>query len=99
MKDGVRVINCARGGLIDESALKVALDSGKVAGVALDVFEVEPLPEHHPFWQHDKVLVTAHTSNDGSGRMQRGDDLFLENLHAYLTAQPLRNQVDISELG
>ena len=59
MKDGVRVINCARGGLIDESALKVALDSGKVAGVALDVFEVEPAKENALFG-YENVVATPH---------------------------------------
>ena len=57
MKDGVRVINCARGGLIDESALKVALDNGKVAGVALDVFEVEPAKENALFG-YENVVAT-----------------------------------------
>ena len=47
-KKGVRIVNCARGGLIDEVALRAALDSGQVAGAALDVFNVEPLPAGHP---------------------------------------------------
>ena len=49
MKDGVRVFNCARGGIIDEDALLEALRSGKVAAAGLDVYEQEPLPEDHPF--------------------------------------------------
>ena len=49
MKDGVRVFNCARGGIIDENALLEALRSGKVAAAGLDVYEQEPLPEDHPF--------------------------------------------------
>jgi len=53
MRDGVRVINCARGGLIDERDLLAALDSGKVAGAALDVFEQEPPPADHPLIKHD----------------------------------------------
>jgi len=59
MKDGVRIINCARGGLIDEPALKEALDSGKVAGAALDVFEVEPAKENVLFG-HPNVICTPH---------------------------------------
>ena len=59
MKDGIRIVNCARGGLIDEAALLVALDSGKVAGAALDVFEVEPAKEN-PLFGHDKVICTPH---------------------------------------
>ncbi|PCJ33479.1 MAG: phosphoglycerate dehydrogenase, partial [Alphaproteobacteria bacterium] len=59
MKDGVRIVNCARGGLIDEEALLVALDSGKVAGAALDVFAEEPAKENILFG-HENVVVTPH---------------------------------------
>lgn len=59
MKDGVRIINCARGGIINEADLKVALDSGKVAGAALDVFEVEPAKENVLFG-HPNVVCTPH---------------------------------------
>ncbi|NPV53874.1 MAG: phosphoglycerate dehydrogenase [Firmicutes bacterium] len=59
MKDGVRVINCARGGVIDEQALYDAVKSGKVAGAALDVFEQEPL-EESPLLELDQVIVTPH---------------------------------------
>jgi len=60
MRPGVRLINCARGGLIDEAALREALDSGKVAGAAIDVFDPEPPPADHPLVGHPKVLVTPH---------------------------------------
>lgn len=59
MKDGVRLINCARGGIIDEAALADAVASGKVAGAALDVFENEP-PTDSPLLGLDKVIVTPH---------------------------------------
>lgn len=59
MKKGVRLINCARGGLIVEADLKAALDSGHVAGAALDVFEVEPAKEN-PLFNHPKVVCTPH---------------------------------------
>ncbi len=59
MKDGVRIINCARGGIIVEADLMSALDSGKVAGAALDVFEVEPATDN-PLFGHDKVICTPH---------------------------------------
>jgi D-3-phosphoglycerate dehydrogenase / 2-oxoglutarate reductase len=58
-KDGVRLVNCARGGIIDEDALLRALDSGKVAGAALDVFVKEP-PGDHALLKHPKVVVTPH---------------------------------------
>lgn len=59
MKDGVRIINCARGGIVVESDLKDALDSGKVAGAALDVFEKEPATDNILFG-HDNVVCTPH---------------------------------------
>jgi D-3-phosphoglycerate dehydrogenase len=60
MKKGVRVINCARGGLVDEQALYDAIKAGKVAGAALDVFVQEPVPEDHPLLTLDEVIVTPH---------------------------------------
>ncbi|VEN73456.1 D-3-phosphoglycerate dehydrogenase [Candidatus Desulfarcum epimagneticum] len=59
MKDGVMLINCARGGIVDEKALYDALESGKVAGAALDVFESEP-PGESPLFKFDKLICTPH---------------------------------------
>ena len=58
-KNGVRLVNCARGGIINEEALLAALESGKVAGAALDVFVKEP-PGDHPLLKHPKVVATPH---------------------------------------
>jgi D-3-phosphoglycerate dehydrogenase len=60
MKRGVRILNCARGGIIDEAALVRALEEGIVAGAALDVFNEEPPPADHPLHNHERVVVTPH---------------------------------------
>jgi len=60
MKKGMRIVNCARGGIIDELALVEAVDQGIVAGAAFDVFEVEPPAADHPFLTHPKIIVTPH---------------------------------------
>jgi D-3-phosphoglycerate dehydrogenase len=60
MKPGVRILNVARGGIVDEAALAAAVQSGRVAGAALDVFEVEPVKPDNPLLSIEKVLVTPH---------------------------------------
>lgn len=60
MKPGVRLVNCARGGIVDEAALEAAIREGKVAGAALDVFEQEPVPPDHPLLKLDAVICTPH---------------------------------------
>lgn len=60
MKKGMRIVNCARGGIIDEHALVEAADQGIVAGAAFDVFESEPPAADHPFLKHPKIIVTPH---------------------------------------
>jgi D-3-phosphoglycerate dehydrogenase len=60
MKDGVRIVNCARGGVVDEAALAAAMGSGKVAGAALDVFETEPPAADHPVLALEAVSFTPH---------------------------------------
>ncbi|MCF6229011.1 MAG: phosphoglycerate dehydrogenase, partial [Planctomycetes bacterium] len=59
-KPGLRVINCARGGLVDEAALLEALESGKVAAAALDVYESEPATPDNPLVMHPNVVCTPH---------------------------------------
>lgn len=62
LRPGSYVINVARGGLLDEDALLALLESGRLAGAALDVFREEPLPREHPFWTHPKIRITPHVS-------------------------------------
>ncbi|MGB9674227.1 MAG: D-2-hydroxyacid dehydrogenase [Anaerolineales bacterium] len=71
MKDGVRIINCARGGIVDEEALYQALENGKVAGAALDVFAVEP-PTDWKLIKHEKVIASPHigaATREAQGRV------------------------------
>ena len=89
MKDGVVIICAARGGVIEESALLVALDSGKVAGAALDVFEAEP-PGDNPLPKHPKVVATPHIgAQTKEAQLRAGYDIVSEVVAA-LDGKPLR---------
>src|SRR5262249_56735563 len=79
MKDGARVINAARGGLVDERALYDAIKSGKVAGAALDVFEQESVPADTPLLLLDEVIVTPHL---GASTHQAQEAGAVTNAHA-----------------
>jgi D-3-phosphoglycerate dehydrogenase len=62
MRDGVMLINTARGAVINEQAMMEALGSGKIAHAGLDVFEIEPLPKDHPFTKIENVTLSAHSA-------------------------------------
>jgi len=94
MKPDSYIVNIGRGGTIDEAALIAALESGKIAGAGLDVFETEPLPEDSPLWNMDNVIITAHYSGSTPKYNDRAMEIFLENLERYRANQPLRNVVD-----
>ena len=84
MKEGVRVINVARGKLIVEEALREALDSGKVAGAALDVFRDEPVTEH-PLFDYPNVVVTPHLGASTAEATDRAGYQAAEQVVAALT--------------
>jgi D-3-phosphoglycerate dehydrogenase / 2-oxoglutarate reductase len=95
MKDGVRIINCARGGLVDETALYHAIKSGKVAGAALDVFVQEPPPADHPLLSLDEVVVTPHL---GASTTEAQDQVALitaEQVAAFLETGAISGAVNI----
>ena len=60
MKDGVILINAARGGIVDEDALVEGLETGKIRAAGLDVYETEPLPDDHPLLKFEQVILTSH---------------------------------------
>jgi D-3-phosphoglycerate dehydrogenase len=96
MRDGARVLTVARGGLIDEAALKDALDSGKLAGAALDVTAKEPLPPESPLWELENVIISPHTAALSWHENERIVELFAENLRRYLRGDELLSRVDTS---
>lgn len=96
MRPRAVIINIARGAVVDERALVRALKEGWIAGAALDVFEIEPLPAESELWGLENVLVTPHISGGTPRYMERAVDLFCDNLRRYLAGQPLRNVVDPS---
>ena len=95
MKDGVRIVNCARGELIDLEALEAALDSGKVAGAALDVFPAEPMTEH-PLFGRDDVVVTPHLGASTAEAQDRAGIVTAEQIAAALTGGVVTNAVNIT---
>jgi len=98
MRDGVRVLNVARGGLIDEAALKDALDSGKVAGAALDVFASEPMTEH-PLFAYANVVVTPHLGASTAEATDRAGYQSAEQVVAALTGRVVSTAVNIPAIA
>ncbi len=92
MKDGVRIVCAARGGVIEESALLAALESGKVAGAALDVFETEP-PGESALAMHPLVVATPHIGAQTSEAQLRAGHDILSEVYAALEEKPLRWKV------
>ncbi len=94
MKSGVILADVSRGGVIDPSALLSALQSGKIAGAGLDVFETEPLPSDSPFWDLNNIILSPHCSAVHDQWEQDSFDLFLDNLQNWENGDPLFNIVD-----
>jgi phosphoglycerate dehydrogenase-like enzyme len=94
MKQDAVLVNVSRGKLIDEAALATALESGRLRGAALDVFEHEPLAKESPLWQRHDVLMTPHVSGFHARHWPEASRLFAENLRRFEAGQPLANLVD-----
>ncbi|MEA2465469.1 MAG: hypothetical protein QOJ98_3216 [Acidobacteriota bacterium] len=94
MKPGAVFINVGRGGTVDEEALIDALRNHRIRGAALDVFDAEPLPPHHPLWQLDNVLISPHTADHTADAHLRAMSFFIENLRRFRAGESLENVVD-----
>src|SRR3989440_265853 len=94
-KSGVRVINCARGGLVDEAALAEALCSGHVAAAALDVFETEPLPSDSPLRDVPNLVLTPHLGASTAEAQESVGIEIAQSMRAALLAGPSRNAVSM----
>ncbi|HSE97562.1 MAG TPA: phosphoglycerate dehydrogenase [Blastocatellia bacterium] len=99
MKRGVRIINCARGGLIDEQALAEAINSGKVAGAALDVFEKEPVQPDNPLLSLEQVIVTPHLGASTQEAQMGVATMIAEQVRDYLKQGAVRGAVNMPSVS
>jgi phosphoglycerate dehydrogenase-like enzyme len=97
MKPGAHLVNIARGSLIDQDALRTALDDGTVAMATLDTVTPEPLPAGHWLYSHPKVRLAAHISWYTPQMQQASLEIFVENLGRYSRGEPLLHVVDSAE--
>jgi D-3-phosphoglycerate dehydrogenase len=98
MKPNVRIVNCARGEIIVENDLLAALDSGKVAAAALDVFRVEPLAADHPFRKHPALVLTPHLGASTKEAQEKCGIEVAEVITSYLLTGEVRNAVNLPYL-
>ena len=94
MKSSAYFINVGRGAIVRLADLCDALQAGEIAGAALDVFEVEPLPPDHPLWQFDNVILTPHVAGMAPLIAERHLQVFLENLRRFAQGKELLNVVN-----
>jgi phosphoglycerate dehydrogenase-like enzyme len=91
---GAFVTHLSRGGVVDETALREALESGAVGGAALDVFEDEPLPESHPWWSAPRTIVTPHLAGLAERYLEGAIEVLLDNVGRLERGEPLVRLVD-----
>lgn len=98
MKNGVLVVNAARGGIVDEDALYDAIKAGKVAGAALDVFVKEPIPTDHKLLGLEEVVLTPHLGASTSEAQERVALEIADQVAEFLTRGTIRNAVNVASL-
>jgi phosphoglycerate dehydrogenase-like enzyme len=94
MRRHALLINVTRGRIVDGEALLEALTTGLIGGAGLDVLPWEPLPDDHPLWSMENVIVTPHCAGGSPLRISRSVDLFCENLRRDLAGEPLLSVID-----
>ncbi|MBA2278782.1 MAG: D-2-hydroxyacid dehydrogenase [Chloroflexia bacterium] len=94
MKPDAYLIAVSRGGIIVEEALVAALTEGRLAGAALDVTEIEPLPVESPLWDAPNLLLTPHLAGASAPKERRVVEIFRDNLERFMNGEPLMNVVD-----
>jgi D-2-hydroxyacid dehydrogenase (NADP+) len=99
MKPDAYLVNLARGGVVDEPALIRALEGGRIAGAALDVFSEEPLPAEHPLWSAPNLLISPHQGGFCDVYVDHAMPVITENIRHFLAGDmgAMRNQVEIAQ--
>src|SRR5262245_19955333 len=97
MKRSAYLINVGRGAIVNLADLAEALHAGEVAGAALDVFEIEPLPAEHPLWGFPNVILTPHVAGYSPRIAERHLEVLLQNVRRFRAGEPLLNVVDKRE--
>lgn len=94
MKKTAYLINVGRGAILDLTDLVLSLEAREIAGAALDVFEVEPLPADHPLWKMENVIITPHVAGYSPRIAERHLQALLDNIRRFVAGEPLQNVVN-----
>ena len=94
MKQTAYFINIGRGATVDLADLTAALEAGEIAGAALDVFEIEPLPSSNPLWKMENVIITPHVAGSAPRIAERHLEVLLENVRRFSQGEELKNVVN-----
>lgn len=98
LPQGAVIINIARGVVIDQNALVYALQSGRLGGAALDVFDPEPLPADSPLWDMPQVIISPHSASTAETENYKITQIFIDNLRRYLAGETMHNILDTDRL-